>query len=436
MTTPWHQPGRWLANPAYWTQEAINQRVTIDKPTRFIDCTLSEGDDCVGHQMSWSGRLGLMERLSEAGVDEITLPSHATFEEEQDIVKAYRRLGLKTPLVAKGPGIELPLRKGWQDHLRRHAELGAEIITPIYKWPFQDTLRDFDGELTKSAVIEMIGESASFSATLGVRVVPWIVDSMRTRLETAVAFYKALSDAGVDGVYVVDSRGNSNPIATRVYISAIRKAVRLDCDIYVQHHNDTGLATANALAAVEAGATVTDASVLGIGDRGGCVALEEAAVVYEMYGIPTNIKLQNLYELGRFAQDAFGVQLAPWKPIIGDNWNKEEGAGHLEGDVQELATIGVAPEAVGRKFEGVIGAKILFGRERSSSWTSDPVFLRQLLASWDVTPDEEQFQRIVHRARQSVATDWHKKYLTTEEFRAIADGVLMGEDIDVSTRLS
>jgi len=65
--------------------------------------------------MSWIGRLGLMERLSEAGVDEITLPSHTTIDEERDIVKAYHRLGLKTPLVAKGPGLELPLRGEWKD---------------------------------------------------------------------------------------------------------------------------------------------------------------------------------------------------------------------------------------------------------------------------------------------------------------------------------
>src|SRR4051794_21823889 len=64
--SPWHQPGRWLANPAYWDEQAIGERVVSRKPARFIDCTLSEGDDCVGHQMSWSGRLGLMERLSEA----------------------------------------------------------------------------------------------------------------------------------------------------------------------------------------------------------------------------------------------------------------------------------------------------------------------------------------------------------------------------------
>jgi 2-isopropylmalate synthase len=224
---------------------------------------------------------------------------------------------------------------------------------------------------------------------------------------------------------VVDSRGNSNPIATRVYISAIRAAVGDRCEIYVQHHNDIGLATANALAAVEAGADVTDASVLGIGDRGGCVALEEAAVVYEMYGIPTNIRLEKLYELGLYTQAAFDVDLPPWKPIIGENWNKEEGAGHLEGDTQELATIGIAPSVVGRSFEGVIGAKILFGRERSSSWSSDPKFLRDLLSQSSIDHTEDQFQRILHRARQAVATS-RRKYLTTDEFRAIAAGVVLG----------
>lgn len=431
MTTPWHQPGRWLANPTYWDPAAVAQRAPSVAPARFIDCTLSEGDDCVGHQMSWNARLGLMRRLSEAGVDEITLPSHATFDEERDIVRAYRRLGLTTPLVAKGPGIEMPLRDGWQDRLRRHADLGAETISPIYKWPFRETLNDFDGDLPKAALIDMIGRSAEFTTTLGVRVVPWIADSMRTRLDTAVAFYRALSDAGVDGVYVVDSRGNSNPAATRVFIEAVREAVRPDCDIYVQHHNDLGLATANALAAVEAGATVTDASVLGIGDRGGCVALEEAAVVYEMYGFPTNIELDRLYELGRFTQEAFGVDLAPWKPIVGENWNKEEGAGHLEGDTDALATIALAPDVVGREFEGVIGSKILFGRERSSALDNDPVFLRRLLADWGAAPTETQFQRILHRARQAVATSYRKHYLTVAEFKEIGMGVMLGEDGDV-----
>jgi isopropylmalate/homocitrate/citramalate synthase len=427
--TPWHQPGRWLANPAYWTDDALAQRTAAPTTARFIDCTLSEGDDCVGHQASWSSRLGLIERLSDAGVDEITLPSHTRIDEELDLIKACERLGITTPLVAKGPGLELPLRGDWKEILRRHAGMGAQVICPIYKWPFEHTLTDFDGDLSKAQIVEELAESAAFSKTLGVRVVPWIGDAMRTKLDTVASFFGALSTAGVDGVYVVDSRGNSNPVATRVFVGAVRAEVGPDCDIYVQHHNDIGMATANALAALEAGATVTDASVLGIGDRGGCVALEEAAVIFEMYGYATNIRLDKLYELGLYTQQAFGVDLAPWKPIIGENWNKEEGSGHLEGDSQELATIGVAPSVIGRAFEGVIGAKLLFGRERSSSWSSEPQYLRDLLQEWEMPTTEEQFERILTRTRQAVATSHDKKYLTINEFRAIAEGASLGGEL-------
>lgn len=111
-----------------------------------------------------------------------------------------------------------------------------------------------------------------------VRVVPWMVDSMRSPVDTACLFFKAMADAGADGVYVVDSRGNSAPLATRVFIGRVRQAVG-DCDVYVQHHNDLGVATANAMAAVEGGANWIDVSVIGIGDRGGCVALESGAKV-------------------------------------------------------------------------------------------------------------------------------------------------------------
>src|SRR6185436_11975838 len=166
-----------------------------------------------------------------------------------------------------------------------------------------------------------------------------------------------------------------------------------------QHHNDLGVATANAIAAAEAGANWIDASVIGIGDRGGCVALEEAAALFEMYGVQTGIRLERLYDLCRYVQDAYGVSLPPWKPIVGANWNKEEGLGHLEGSTAAEATIGIAPEVVGRQFEAVIGAKILFGRERSSAHSDDPVILRELLGEWNMPFTEPEFQTILFRAR-------------------------------------
>lgn len=421
---PWHQPGKWLANPAYWETEALAAREGMPRRIHFIDCTLSEGDDCVGHQLNWNTRLALIERLDAVGVGEITLPSHITFSEERDLVKACRRLGVRTRLVAKGPGVSPPLRGDWRGAIDRHIDLGTEVISPIFKWSYADTISDFGGALTKQAVVEAIAESIAYMKRQRVRVVPWMVDSMRTPVDTACLVFQAMADAGADGVYVVDSRGNSTPLATRVFIRRVKQAVGR-CDVYVQHHNDLGVATANAMAAVEGGATWIDASVIGIGDRGGCVALEEAAALFEMYGIATGVKLEKLYDLCRHVQSAYGIALPPWKPIAGENWNKEEGWGHLEGSTAPEATIGVAPQLVGREFEAVIGAKILFGRERSSALTDDPVFLRELVHRWGMTITEEQFQTILLRARAAVATAHGRHYLTFDEFQSLCDGVLL-----------
>jgi 2-isopropylmalate synthase len=421
---PWHKPGSWLVNPAYWDDDALAARAGAPERIHFIDCTLSEGDDCVGHQLNWNTRLELIQRLDEIGLGEITMPSHATFAEERDLVRACRKRGIRTPLVAKGPGIVPPLEGNrWKDKLDHHLALGCDVISPIFKWTFADTLSDFGGSLSRQQVLDAIHESIGYLKTRGVRVIPWIVDAMRSRPETAAALFGAISAAGADGVYVVDSRGNSVPLATASFIRRTRAAVGPRCDVYVQHHNDLGVATANALAAVEAGANWIDCSIIGIGDRGGCVALEEAAPLFEMYGIATGIRLEALYELCRFVQQAYGIQLPPWKPVVGENWNKEEGAGHLEGSEAAEATIGIHPRLVGRDFEGVIGAKILFGRERSSAETDDPAFLRKLLDEWQMRPSEEEFQRIVARARAAVATAYGRSYITIGEFRAICDGV-------------
>lgn len=422
--TPWFQPGRWIVNPAYWSDEALAERAEMPKSIRFIDCTLSEGDDCVGHQLNWNSRLGLIERLDDIGVGEITMPSHVTFAEERDMFRACRRLGIKTPLVAKGPGISPPLRGDWTSIINHHIDMGCDVLSPIFKWSMQSTMNDFTGELSKQAVVDAIHESIAYIKQQDVRVVPWIVDAMRTQVDTAAMFFGALAEAGADGVYVVDSRGNSTPLATRVFIRKVRAAVGPDCDVYVQHHNDLGVATANAMAAVEAGATWIDASVLGVGDRGGCVALEEAAALFEMYGIDTGVRLEGLYDLGCYTRDAFGVQLPPWKPLIGANWNKEEGTGHFEGSENAEATIGISPSVIGRSFEAVIGAKLLFGRERSSALTDEPVFVREALEQWGMEVDEATFERILLRARAAVATMHDRHYITLEEFREICEGAV------------
>jgi isopropylmalate/homocitrate/citramalate synthase len=298
------------------------------------------------------------------------------------------------------------------------------VLCPAALWPYEATLNDSTGDLSLQEVVDTVQEVIVYAKSHGAKVVPWIGDTMRGSTASACVIARGMVEAGADGVYLVDSRGNSHPIATRRLVRKVREAIGDDVRLYVQHHNDLGVATANALADAEAGADWIDCTVLGIGDRGGTVAFEEAACLFEMYGIKTNINLEGLYDLCCYVRDAFGVALPAWKPIAGDNWNKEEGKGHLEGAHFSEASFGLAPEAVGRKMEMVIGGKILFGKERSSLWTDEPVFVKGVLADWGLTVDQTQLERIILRAQAAVATTRPRFYLTFDEFRTIVDGVL------------
>jgi len=72
----------------------------------------------------------------------------------------------------------------------------------------------------------------------------------------------------------------------------------------------------------------------------------------------------------------------------------------------------------------VIGAKILFGRERSSAYSDDPVFVRELISRWGPPLDEAQYSNVLLRARAAVATSYDRHYITVEELRAIYEGVI------------
>src|SRR4029079_7298180 len=141
-----------------------------------------------GHQLNWNTRLGVIERLDAVGVGEITMASHVTFAEESDLIKASRRIGIRTPLVAKGPGVRPPLRGDWKAVIDRHIDLGTEVISPIFKWSYEDTIGDFSGVLGKEAIVEAIHESISYMKRQQVRVVPWMEDSMRAATDTACLF--------------------------------------------------------------------------------------------------------------------------------------------------------------------------------------------------------------------------------------------------------
>jgi isopropylmalate/homocitrate/citramalate synthase len=446
LNGPGHSPGKWLVNNLYWDATLRAARPKAPRAVRLIDSTLTEGDDCVGCQLNFNTRLEHMRWMDLIGVDEITLPNHhVPLSELVDLANAYRRAGLKTPLNSKGPRVDFPLRSDWRAEIRRTVEsLGPATLSMPMMPPMEDQLIDFSGHLKKERVAEEIKEVVSFVKGLNVRTVPWFGD-MRFPPATVGLFAKAAIEAGADGVYMVDSRGNCVPSVSRLFIEAIRETIGSDSDLYVQHHNSLGMATANTLSSVEGGANWVDVSILGIADRGGVAALEEVAVVLTVYGYSTGIKLDRLYDLGRFAQAAYGVRVVPWKPILGESWAMEEGWGHVGGagggvpgspgsvqprlgeltEDEELIN-GVAASLVGRKYRSAVGTSVLFADEPGEL----PLFLVELARALGFEGTNQQFQTILQRCRAALSTSYERRYLTSEEAIAICTGVLGSQPAD------
>lgn len=366
---PWHVPGKWRAATAFWEPEVQAQFKNKPAQVRMLDCTLAEGPDAVGCHLSWRSRVELASLLDEIGVGGITTPGGCSCREELDWIRTVKRNGVKALIFTKFLKVPYPSpSEGWKELMDRGFELGGDVNMIYSRWIWDDMVSDFSLGTTKAQVIEAIQEGVAYAKSQGVTVNYSHGDTFRHRVSTVLSFYKAALEAGADSFYLWDSRGNSNPFAAFHLVSKVKEMVG-ERPICIQFHNDLGLASANSFAAAMAGATMLDCSVLGIGDRGGCVSLEELACALEIYGMPTGIKLEKLYELAQYTEKAFNTQVQVWKPIVGRYSFTENGWGHREAGDPEETSSGLAPSVVGRgTFGSMLGGRVFSERDKRF-WT-------------------------------------------------------------------
>lgn len=363
---PWHRPGEYFSVPAYWHEHVQASIASKSRRVLISDCTLSEGEDMVGRHLSWTQRLDLALRIDDLGVYEIQDPIGVPFSELSAWIGSARRAGLKAKIAHKLAPVQLPIESDpmWKKRFDQHFALGADSVTLMTLYPVTSYWSDFtSGPLVLDKVIEDIQTVVSHAVKLGVEVMYSFPDSFRHRLGTMATLCKAGVDAGAYGVFLYDSRGQSNPLASREIAGTVRKAIGPDNRLLIQHHNDLGMATANALAAAEGGADMLDAAMCGVGDRSGTAALEEIACALYAYGWETGICLEKLLDAASVVERTFGFTSQVTKPIIGWQANVEEGWGHREqGDPPEMPSA-IAHEILGRQYVSVIGPSV-FGKDR------------------------------------------------------------------------
>jgi isopropylmalate/homocitrate/citramalate synthase len=177
-------------------------------------------------------------------------------------------------------------------------------------------------------MLERIRSAVAFAAGEGIRVAYFAVDSTRADLDFLRHAYEAAVEAGAAEVVVVDTLGIATPEAAAYLVGEVRDRLDPDIPVHWHGHDDFGLATAAAIAAVQAGATWVQGTVNGMGERAGNADLVQVALALEaLYGIPTRLRHERARELSQLVERLAETPLAAWKPVTGENlFTRESGA--------------------------------------------------------------------------------------------------------------
>jgi isopropylmalate/homocitrate/citramalate synthase len=302
-----------------WTGD-LNTKALEPQPRVTVglyDTTLRDGEQTVGVVLSPEQKLEIARALDAAGVDRIEAGFPRVSEDDAHAITLILEAGLQAEIW------------GFSRAVRADVEALVELglTSSVIESPISDGKLAALG-VSREAMLERIRSAISFAVEQGIRVAFFGVDSSRAELEFVRAAYETAVEAGAAEVVVVDTLGIATPEAAAFLVEEVSERLHHEIPVHWHGHDDFGLATAAAIAAVQAGATWVHGTVNGMGERAGNADLAEVALALEaLYGIPTRLRLEQARGLGRLVQELSGTPLAPWKPVTGDNlFTRESGA--------------------------------------------------------------------------------------------------------------
>ena len=381
-----------------WTGD-LNAKALEPQPhvtVGLYDTTLRDGEQTVGVVFSPEDKLAIARALSAAGVDRI----EAGFPRVSDDDARAISLILEAGLDAEIWGFSRAVRAD----VEALVELG--LRASVIESPISEGKLAALG-VSRETMLERIRAAVSFAAGEGIRVAFFGVDSTRADLEFVRVAYESAVEAGAQEVVVVDTLGIATPEAAAFLVGEVAERLDHAVPVHWHGHDDFGLATAAAVAAVQAGATWVQGTVNGMGERAGNADLVEVALALEaLYGIPTRLRLERVSELARLVQELAGTPLAPWKAATGDNlFTRESGA---------VASQFHDPPAIEPYSSELVGAArgIVLGKKSGI----DSIRIKVEELGLDVP--EERYPELLDAVKRLGARN--KRLVTDAEFRRLA----------------
>jgi len=299
----------------------------------IFDTTLRDGEQSPGCSMTTQEKLTMAHALEDLGVDIIeagfAMASEGDFAAIATITQAVRKPKIASLARAKREDIEMAARSvQFADRPRIHVFLASSDLHLEYKL-----------KISRQEALELAGESVRLARSLVDDVEFSPEDATRSDRDFLVEMVRIAIEAGATTINMPDTVGYTTPEEYGRMFREVREripAVDAQGIVLSSHcHDDLGLAVANSLAAIEAGARQVECTINGIGERAGNAALEEiAAALYvraDHYGLTTRIKLNQLYPTSQELGNIITFRPSPNKAVVGANAFAHESGIHQHG---------------------------------------------------------------------------------------------------------
>jgi isopropylmalate/homocitrate/citramalate synthase len=381
---PHFSEDKWVS-PLYWSEEI---QKAINPPERVLihDVTLRDGEQAARIVFTPEEKILIARELDRLGVHSIE-PGLPTSKEDIDVLRELVSLDLRAKIV--------PLSRIKEEDVQRCIEARPHgVVLEMGLNPF--LLRDVF-ETTPEALLDRTTDLANEAHRAGLYVEFMGWDVMRiTDREFVLRFFEQLTQrAPIDRVTIADTFGMGHPFAIFNLIRDLK--LRTNKPVGLHIHNDFGLATANSVMAVSAGADMIHSSVNGIGERAGNVATEEIAMALQLLmGIDAGIDLSCIANASKLVEHLSRMPVARNKPIVGEGLFEVE-SGIVVGLIEDLKKTPLGGEAffpfkpaiVGRGAHVVIPGRGVGSRS-----------IRLFLEQRGIEADDETVHRLVDRIKK------------------------------------
>ncbi len=299
-----------------WTGE-VNRPYAFEAEVGFYDTTLRDGEQTVGVVLDPQQKLEIARGLAEAGVERIEAGFPRVSQDDWEAVRLIVDAGLSAEIWGFSRAVRADVEA--------LVELGVDAS--VIESPISDLKLGALG-VSREEMLRRIREAVAFAGENGIKVAYFGVDSTRADPAFFDEAYAAAVEGGAAEVVVVDTIGVASPDAVAELVGRTRERLGPELPIHFHGHNDFGLATANAIAAVRFGARWIHGTVNGMGERAGNANIGEVALALRaLYGVETKLDLARLRELSDRVRELSGYELEPWKPLVGENlFRRESGA--------------------------------------------------------------------------------------------------------------